>query len=125
MLLLRYVRRKSTCRIYEFMERAIRKVYENMNEAIRDKITQRRHQILVHSCIYYQYNTNIIDDHTYDRWVMELGRLHAEYPAEAKAADMAKEFEGFTTEIVSGFDLPYHDPRTVSTAAWLIDYHKK
>ncbi|WP_410501080.1 DNA ligase LigA-related protein, partial [Escherichia coli] len=46
-----------------------------MNEAIRDKITQRRHQILVHSCIYYQYNTNIIDDHTYDRWVMELGRL--------------------------------------------------
>ncbi|WP_423220055.1 DNA ligase LigA-related protein [Bacillus cereus] len=44
-----------------------------MNEAIRDNITQRRHQILVHSCIYYQYNTNIIDDHTYDRWATTCG----------------------------------------------------
>ncbi|PEE69376.1 hypothetical protein COM73_19005 [Bacillus thuringiensis] len=96
-----------------------------MNEAIRDKITQRRHQIMVHSCIYYQYNTNIIDDHTYDRWAMELGDLHAKYPTEAKAAEMAKEFEGFTTETASGFDLAYHDPRTVSKAAWLIEFHKE
>lgn len=95
-----------------------------MNNEIVAKITQRRRQIMVHSCIYYQYNTNIIDDHTYDRWAMELGRLHAEYPVEAKAADMAKEFEGFTTETASGFDLAYHDPRTVHKAAWLIEYHK-
>lgn len=96
-----------------------------INEEIRDRITQRRHQIMLHSCLYYQFNTNIVDDHTYDRWAMELGKLHEDYPTEAKAADMAKEFEGFTTETASGFDLPYHHPHTVRKAAWIIDYHKE
>lgn len=106
------------------MERVVREVYADMiNEEIRDLITRRRHQILVHSCIYYQFNTNILDDHTYDRWAIELGELHAQYPAEAKVADMAKEFEGFTTETASGFDLPYHHPYTVRKAAWLIEFH--
>jgi hypothetical protein len=55
---------------------------------------------------------------------MELGDLHERYPIEAKAAEMAKEFEGFTKETASGFDLAYHDPRTVLKAAWLIEFHK-
>ncbi|MGG2028041.1 hypothetical protein AB1282_20280 [Gottfriedia sp. S16(2024)] len=55
-----------------------------MIQTIREKIQQRRLQILVHSYIYYQLNGSIIEDSTWDRWAKELVELTESYPDEAK-----------------------------------------
>ena len=78
-----------------------------MQQTIAEKIQQRRLQILVHSCIYYEFDTNIVDDHTYNKWAHELARLQDEYPDIAKTVIYAKEFEGFDGS--TGFDLPKTD----------------
>ncbi|QCY65022.1 DNA ligase LigA-related protein [Bacillus thuringiensis] len=94
-----------------------------MNEDIKELITRCRHQILVHACIYYRLNDNIVSDYTYDAWAKELTKLQAEYLAEAKAAELAKEFEEFDGDTTSGFNLPIHHPYTVSKAICLLQYH--
>lgn len=95
-----------------------------MNEDIRNLITRRRHQILVHSCIYYRFSDNLISDHTYDAWAKELAKLQEEYSVEAKVADLHKEFEEFNGDTTSGFDLPIHHPYTVAKALQLINIHR-
>ena len=76
-------------------------------QTIAEKIQQRRLQILVHSCLYYEFDTNIVDDHTYNRWAHELAKLQEDNPDIAKEgmyADAFKNFDGST-----GFDLPKDD----------------
>ena len=41
-------------------------------DVVRERIAQRRRQILVHSIIYYRFNENIITDHTWAEWAKEL-----------------------------------------------------
>ena len=48
---------------------------------IAELIQQRRLQLLVHSCIYYHLNTNIIPDHKWDEWAKELVQLQKQYPS--------------------------------------------
>ncbi|SEN20936.1 hypothetical protein [Paenibacillus sp. OV219] len=76
---------------------------------IYSRIKQRRYQILVHSYIYYQRMTSIIDDATFDRWSRELVQLQERHPDIADTVDFAKEFKGF--DGTTGFDLPYGLPR--------------
>ncbi|WP_141539789.1 DNA ligase LigA-related protein [Bacillus cereus] len=97
---------------------------QSLQTSIVELITRRRHQILVHSCIYYRFSDNIISDHTYDAWAKELAKLQEHYPPEAKSADLAKEFEEFNGDTTSGFDLPIHHPYTVIKAQQLLAYHK-
>ena len=47
---------------------------------IAELIQQRRLQLLVHSCIYYHLNTNIIPDSKWDEWAKELVQLQKQYP---------------------------------------------
>ena len=47
---------------------------------IAEKIQQRRYQLLVHSCIYYHLNQNIISDKKWDEWARELKTLQEHYP---------------------------------------------
>lgn len=72
---------------------------------IEELINRRRHQVLVHSYLYYQMNTNIIDDHTYDMWCKELAELQHQYPIESNNVEFYKEefkeFDGST-----GYHLP-------------------
>ncbi len=51
---------------------------------IAELIQQRRLQLLVHSCIYYHLNTNIISDKKWDEWAKELKTLQEQYPDIAK-----------------------------------------
>jgi hypothetical protein len=44
---------------------------------ITELIIRRRRQILVHSCLYYDLNENVISDHTWQRFADELVRLQA------------------------------------------------
>lgn len=47
---------------------------------IAELIQQRRYQILIHSCIYYKLNQNIISDRQWDMWAKELKALQEQYP---------------------------------------------
>ena len=74
---------------------------------IAEKIQQRRLQILIHSCIYYEFNRNVISDRQFDIWAKELVQLQKDYPEIAKQVDWAEAFEGFDGS--TGFDLPIKD----------------
>jgi NAD-dependent DNA ligase len=80
----------------------------NLDE-ISAKIKQRRFQILVHSYLYYQRMTSIVEDVTFDRWARELVKLQEQYPDIADTVEFAKDFKGF--DATTGFDLPYATPR--------------
>ena len=47
-------------------------------------INRRERQILVHSCLYYQFNENLIQDHVYDAWSKELVELIQTHKEEFK-----------------------------------------
>ena len=74
---------------------------------IAEKIQQRRLQMLIHSCIYYEFNGNVISDRQFDMWAKELVKLQTDYPEIAKQIDWADAFEGFDGS--TGFDLPIKD----------------
>lgn len=90
---------------------------------ILDLIDRRRRQILVHSIIYYELNENIVSDHQWAEWALELEDLQKRYPNIASKAPYAKEFDGFDHS--TGQNLPLHDPWGVKTAVWLLKVSKK
>ena len=71
---------------------------------VAENIQRLRLQVLVHSCLYYNMNTNIISDKEWDKLAKELVRLQEKYPktsAEVVFNKAFKDFDGST-----GFDLP-------------------
>lgn len=84
--------------------------------SIADLIKRRRLQILIHSCMYYELDTNIISDYTYDCWAKELEQLMKEHPnAYSDRFDSA--FAKW--DRASGYDLPHRDPWVYSKAQYL------
>lgn len=59
-------------------------------------INRRERQILLHSCIYYEIDKNIISDYQFDMWSKELVELMEAYPNEFKASEYYSEFKEFT-----------------------------
>jgi hypothetical protein len=88
------------------------------------KINQRRRQLLVHSCIYYRMNDNLIEDYLFDQFAHELKDLVIKYPEKAKLAVYAKEFKGWDSEphLFSGYCLPYDDDWVIHKALQLLHY---
>lgn len=61
----------------------MKKTYEQFSGeelVIAEKIQQRRLQLLVHSCIYYELDKNIVSDKQWDEWARELVVLQKENP---------------------------------------------
>lgn len=90
---------------------------------INELINRRRRQILVHSCIYYVYNDNIISDETWAKWATELEELQNTHPDIAKDCVYADTFKGFDHS--TGFDLPLRDPWVMNKAQQLLNWRKK
>ena len=68
-----------------------------MKQTVAEKIRQRRRQMLVHSFLYYELDSNIIDDHTWSMWGVELAELQKKYPkesAEVEYADLFSDWDG-------------------------------
>ena len=66
-------------------------------QTIKEKIRQRRRQMLVHSYIYYELNQNIVSDHKWAEWAKELAQLQKDYPkesAEVEEYDQFKDWDG-------------------------------
>jgi NAD-dependent DNA ligase len=91
------------------------------NDEIKALIKRRRRQLIVHSFGYYRMNDNIIDDHTFDRWSMELVELQEKYPELAKEVEYHEYFKDFDGS--TGFDLPTHLPWVAGTWEQLKRYH--
>jgi hypothetical protein len=94
-----------------------------MSDNIRELITQRRRQMLVHSFIYYRLGTSIISDATFDRWAYELRDLQRSYPEIAAACPFAAEFAGW--DGTTGFNLPLYGEWLERKAAQLLRYHNE
>ena len=74
---------------------------------IAEKIQQRRLQILIHSCIYYELNRNIISDKQWDEWAKELKQLQNDYP---KISSQVIWYEAFKDwDASTGAFLPLRD----------------
>ena len=92
-------------------------------DEVRTLILRRRLQILVHSCIYYVFNDNIISDSTWSEWARELADLQERYPSIASRVDYAVEFRGFDGS--TGFDLPTRNPEIMAKAQYLLKLYKE
>ena len=62
-------------------------------EEAKELIKRRRHQIALHSTIYYVYDSNIISDSMYDQFSEDLVKLQALYPDLSKEVEYYEEFK--------------------------------
>lgn len=81
---------------------------------IAEKIQQRRLQMLVHSCIYYEMDYNIISDKQWDAWSKELVVLQRDNPEISKQVDWYDAFADWDGS--SGAFLPLKDPWVIEKA---------
>ena len=91
-----------------------------MDKSICEKIQQRRLQILVHSCIYYEFDASIISDNQWNSWAKELIELQRKYPQESANVlwfEVFRNFDGST-----GMDLPIKDSWVMNKASELLYY---
>lgn len=97
-------------------------LFEQDTEQIKSEMLRRRKQILVHSCLYYQFNTNLIEDWQYDKIARRLAELQLTYQDIANNLGYHdKEFKGFGEDhCYSGFNLPRSSPEVVAAAQRLI-----
>lgn len=91
-----------------------------MDKSICAKIQQRRLQILVHSCIYYEYDANIISDSQWNDWAKELVNLQRQHPEESASVIWFKAFQNFDGS--TGMDLPIKDSWVLNKAEELLYY---
>ena len=90
---------------------------------IKADILRKRQQILVHSCLYYRFDTNLIEDYQYDRIGKSLANLQIKYPELTKEVEYKYEaFKAFGQDgCYSGYNLPTSDPDVVRKAQRLIN----
>lgn len=91
---------------------------QNNIDDIKSEMLRRRKQILVHSCLYYQFNTNLIEDWQYDKIARRLAELQITHPEISNNLGYHdKEFKGFGEDhCYSGFNLPRSSPEVVAAA---------
>lgn len=77
-------------------------------------INRRRRQILLHSVLYYTFDSPLIQDAKFDRWAHELTVLQAAFPGDASECEFHDHFRHFSG--TSGFDLPLKRPDVVARA---------
>lgn len=93
-----------------------------VQQTIQEKIKQRRRQMLVHSYLYYEKNTNIISDSVWSKWAMELVHLQSEYPKESAEVEFADQFQDWDGS--SGAFLKFPES-IISVAEHLLSYSEK
>lgn len=85
---------------------------------VAEIIQRRRLQVLVHSLLYYELDTNLVTDQQWTAWAKELAQLQLQHPERARSGLYAEAFQGF--EGASGFNLPFRDVRIVRIARDLL-----
>jgi len=85
---------------------------------IAELIQQRRFQMLIHSCIYYELNQNLINDKKWDEWARELRDLQNQYPDISKRVQMYEDFKDWDAS--TGAFLPIKQDWVIQRAKWLL-----
>lgn len=84
-------------------------------QTARERIRQRRAQLLIHSCLYYVFDEPIVSDSQWDAWALDLVKLHDLFGTTIGFYDEAfADWDGST-----GFHLPLRDPYVTGTAGYL------
>lgn len=96
---------------------------ESPDNYIYCKIQQRRLQMLVHSCLYYEFNTSLITDSQFDSWARELVTLQLENPDISEQVKWAEEFKDW--DGTTGFHLPLREPWVVDKAYHLLEMEEQ
>lgn len=86
---------------------------------IGEKIKQRRSQMLIHSCLYYEMNESIVDDHTWQKWANELAELQKNHPDECNMDFYDEHFKDWDGS--SGYHLPLRDPWVYGKAKYILE----
>ena len=94
---------------------------KTLDHNIIDRINQRQVQMLIHSCIYYTFQTSVIPDATFDRWAKELVQLQSQYPEETKQTLYYTQFIGW--DGTTGYRLNTY--MWEKKAKWLIEQYDK
>ncbi len=84
----------------------------NAVQTVREKIKQRRLQMLVHSYLYYAANHPVVSDDQWQAWANDLRDLQAMFGITIGFLDAA--FYGWTG--ATGFHLPYRARNIVEAA---------
>ncbi len=92
-------------------------------QTIVEKIRQRRAQMLIHSCIYYELNDNIISDHQWQAWADELEQLQLKHPEHMNIGFYDWEFRNW--DGATGNHLPHRDPWVYSKSLYIMDLHER
>ncbi len=88
------------------------------NQTVKEKIRQRRSQMLVHSCLYYKMDESIVSDDKWQQWANELTLLQTENPSECNIGFYDEEFADW--DGASGAFLPLDDPNVISKASHIL-----
>ena len=91
-------------------------------QTIKERIRQRRSQMLVHSYIYYEMDDSVVDDFKWQEWADDLTALQNEYPDQCNIDFYDKEFEGWTG--AGGSHLPLRDPDVMKKAQKILSYYE-
>ena len=100
-----------------YLLKTMKKTYElftGKDLEIAEKIQQRRYQMLIHSCLYYHLNQNVISDKQWDAWARELRDLQNEYPDISSQVILYDEFKDWDAS--TGAFLPIEEPWVVKAA---------
>lgn len=89
-------------------------LFDGPELAVAEKILQRRAQMLVHSCLYYEFDNNIIPDTKWDEWARELVQLQKDYPEISKEVRWYEYFEDWDAS--TGAFLPLKDEWVIKKA---------
>lgn len=89
-------------------------LFDGPELAVAEKILQRRAQMLVHSCLYYEMDINIISDKQWDTWARELKQLQTDYPEISKEVRWYEYFEDWDAS--TGAFLPLKDEWVIKKA---------
>lgn len=89
-------------------------------EQLRERIKQRRAQMLIHSCIYYEMDENIVSDHQWQDWADELHALQVAWPELMQLDFYDHVFKDWTG--ATGNHLPHRDPWVYSKATQILQW---
>ena len=81
-------------------------------------IKRRRLQMLIHSCAYYEFDTEFISDDKWQEWANELADSMKKHP-DAYSDRFDQWFDGW--DGTTGYHLPHRDPWVHGTLQFYID----
>ncbi len=79
--------------------------------------------MLIHSCIYYEMNDNVVSDDTWQEWANELESIQKQYPQHCKIDFFDFEFRDW--DGTTGNHLPYRDPWVYAKAKYIVELNQK